>query len=364
MKALICCLAMLIAPNLHAAATRIKELASVEGVRDNQLIGYGLVVGLAGTGDRRQTVFSAQSLSNMLERMGISVPPTSLRVSNMAAVIVTATLPPFAQSGTRIDVTAASAGDASNLQGGLLLLTPLKGPDGQVYAVAQGPVVTGGFSAGRGGSSQTVNHPTVGRIASGAIVEKASPSTEISAALNLQLHRADFTTAARIAEVVNQRFKSDGAIAHAENSALVAIQMPASYAKKRIEFMAEVEALTLEADRTARIVINERTGTIVMGKEVRIAPVAILHGNLSVEIQTNLTVSQPNPLSAGETTVVPQTAVAAKEERARGVTLKDGATVEELVRALASIGSTPRDVIAILQALRSAGALEAEVEII
>src|SRR5258708_17411369 len=195
--------------------TRIKELASVEGVRDNQLIGYGIVVGLAGTGDRRQTVFSAQSLSNMLERMGISVPATSLRVANMAAVIVTATLPPFAQTGTRIDVTAASAGDASNLQGGLLLLTPLKGPDGQVYAVAQGPVVTGGFSAGRGGSSQTVNHPTVGRIASGAIVEKASPSTEISAALNLQLHRADFTTAARIAEVVNQRFKSDDAIAHA-----------------------------------------------------------------------------------------------------------------------------------------------------
>src|SRR5438132_386446 len=165
--------------------TRIKELASVEGVRDNQLIGYGIVVGLAGTGDRRQTVFSAQSLSNMLERMGISVPATSLRVSNMAAVIVTATLPPFAQSGTRIDVTAASAGDASNLQGGLLLLTPLKGPDGQVYAVAQGAVVTGGFSAGKGGNSQTVNHPTVGRIASGALIERTAPSAALTAVLNL-----------------------------------------------------------------------------------------------------------------------------------------------------------------------------------
>src|SRR6266568_7525471 len=171
------------------ASSRIKELASVEGVRDNQLIGYGLVVGLAGTGDRRQTVFSAQSLSNMLERMGISVPATSLRVTNMAAVMVTATLPPFAQSGTRIDVTAASAGDASSLQGGLLLLTPLKGADGQVYAVAQGPVVTGGFAAKGGGTSQTVNHPTVGRIAEGALVERAAPSAELSATLNLQLHR-------------------------------------------------------------------------------------------------------------------------------------------------------------------------------
>jgi flagellar P-ring protein precursor FlgI len=196
-------------------------------------------------------------------------------------------------------------------------------------------------------------------------VERTAPSAALSSTLNLQLHRADFTTAARIAEIVNQRFKSEGApIAHAENSALIAIQMPVSYSKKRIEFMAEVEALTLEADHTAKIVVNERTGTIVMGKDVRIAPVAILHGNLNVEIQTNLTVSQPAPLSGGQTTVVPQTAVAAKEERARGVTLKDGATVEELVRALTSIGSTPRDIIAILQALRSAGALEAEVEII
>src|SRR5258708_37405588 len=205
--------------------TRIKELASVEGVRDNQLIGYGIVVGLAGTGDRRQTVFSAQSLSNMLERMGISVPATSLRVANMAAVIVTATLPPFAQTGARIDVTAASAGDASNLQGGLLLLTPLKGPDGQVYAVAQGPVVTGGFAAGKGAAtSQTVNHPTVGRIAEGALVERMAPSVAPTSVLKLQLRRADFTTAARIAQAVNARFAAGGKpVARAENSALAAI---------------------------------------------------------------------------------------------------------------------------------------------
>jgi flagellar P-ring protein precursor FlgI len=345
--------------------TRIKELATVEGVRDNQLIGYGLVVGLAGTGDRRQTVFSAQSLSNMLERMGISVPATSLRVANMAAVMVTATLPPFAQSGTRIDVTAASAGDASNLQGGLLLLTPLKGSDGQVYAVAQGPLVTGGFAAKGSGASQTVNHPTVGRIANGALVEKPAPSVTPNSVLKLQLRRADFTTAARIAEMVNQRFGSKGrGVAEAQNSALVAIQIPASYSLHPIEFVAEVEALSVEADRVAKVVINERTGTIVMGKEVRIAPIAIFHGNLSVEIQTTLTVSQPEALSAGQTVVAPQVTVGAKEERARNVVLKDGATVEELLRALTSIGSTPRDIIAILQALRAAGALEAELEII
>ena len=360
MKPILAILGLLIAPVVNAS-TRIKELASVEGVRDNQLIGYGLVVGLAGTGDRRQTVFSAQSLSNMLERMGVSVPAASLRVSNMAAVIVTATLPPFAQSGTRIDVTAASAGDASNLQGGLLLLTPLKGPDGQVYAVAQGPVVTGGFSAGGRGNSQTLNHPTVGRVASGALVERTAPSVALAAVVNLQLHHADFTTAARIAEAVNRQF---GTVAHAENSALVAIQIPASYLKRPIEFMAAVEILSLEADRIAKVIVNERTGTIVMGKEVRIAPVAILHGSLSVEIQTSLTVSQPPPLSGGKTEVVPQVGVTAKEERARNVVLKDGATVEELVRALTSIGSTPRDIIAILQALRAAGALEAELEII
>lgn len=360
MKSLLVLFGLLIAPALHAS-TRIKELASVEGVRDNQLIGYGLVVGLAGTGDRRQTVFSAQSLSNMLARMGVSVPASALRVSNMAAVIVTATLPPFAQSGTRIDVTAASAGDASNLQGGLLLLTPLKGPDGQVYAVAQGPVVTGGFSAGGRGNSQTLNHPTVGRVASGALIERTAPSVALADVVKLQLHHADFTTAARIAEAVNRQF---GAVAHAENSALVSIQTPASYLKRPTEFMAAVEILSLEADRTAKVIVNERTGTIVMGKEVRIAPVAILHGNLSVEIQTTLTVSQPPPLSGGKTEVVPQVGVAAKEERARNVVLKDGATVEELVRALTSIGSAPRDIIAILQALRAAGALEAELEII
>ncbi len=347
-------------------AVRLKELASLEGARDNQLIGYGLVVGLAGTGDRRQTVFSAQSLTNPLERMGVSVPSTAIRVNNTAAVIVTGTLPPFAQPGTRVDVTAAAIGDASNLQGGLLLLTSLLGADGQTYAVAQGPVVTGGFVAGRGGTSQTVNHPTVGRVPSGAIVERAPPSAEPGGFLRLQLRRVDFTTAARIAEVINRKFASEGgpAPARAENSGLVSVQVPERYRDRTTDFMAELESLSVETDRPARVVVNERTGTIVMGKEVRISPVAVMHGNLTVEIQTSFTVSQPAPLSSGTTEVVPQVGVGIKEEKARNLVLKEGATVEELVRALASIGSTPRDIIAILQSLAGAGALEAELEVL
>jgi flagellar P-ring protein precursor FlgI len=346
-----------------APAARLKDLVSIEGVRENQLIGYGLVVGLAGTGDRKQAVFSAQSLTNMLERMGVSVPATAIRVANTAAVMVTATLPSFAQPGLRIDINAAAIGDCSNLQGGILLLTSLRGADGQVYAVAQGPVMTSGFGAGKGGASQTVNHPTVARGPSTAIVERAAPSVAPSGVVRLQLRQSDFTTSSRIVAAVNKKFGGDKA-AKAENAGLIAIPVPAEYATRTTEFIAELESLVVEPDRAARVVINERTGTIVIGKDVRVAPVAILHGNLSIEIQTTFAVSQPNPLSQGTTEVVPQTAVVAKEDKARSLVLKQGATVEELVRALASIGSTPRDVIAILQNLKSAGALEAEVEVI
>jgi flagellar P-ring protein precursor FlgI len=348
-----------------AAATRLKELVALEGVRDNQLVGYGLVVGLAGTGDRRQTVFAAQSLANMLERMGVSVPSTAIRVNNTAGVIVTATLPGFAQPGARIDSTAAAIGDASNLQGGLLLITSLRGVDGQVYAVAQGPVVTGGFVAGRGGTSSTVNHPTVGRIPEGAIIERAAPSVMPAGQIRLQLRQADFTTASRVAQAVNKQFPgAEGPSAKAESSALVSVEVPADYRDRPADFVAQLENLTVETDRAARVVVNERTGTIVMGKEVRIAPVAVMHGNLTVEIQTGYTVSQPPPMSSGTTQVVPQVGVAIKEEKARNLVLKEGATVEELARALSSIGATARDVIAILQSLRSAGALEAQLEVI
>jgi flagellar P-ring protein precursor FlgI len=343
---------------------RLKELVSLEGVRDNQLVGYGLVVGLNGTGDKRQTLFTAQSLTNILQQMGVTVPPSGILVRNTAAAMVTATLPPFAQPGSRIDVTVAAIGDAPSLQGGLLIMTSLRGIDGQVYSVAQGPVVTGGFIVGAVGTTQTVNHPTVGRIPAGATIERLAPSAAPANQVKLQLHSADFTTAVRIAEAVNHHFSKSPAIAHPDNSALVSISVPPDYSTRGTEFVAELESLTVETDRPAKVVINERTGTIVMGKEVRVSPVAIMHGNLTVEIQTAFNVSQPSELAGGTTAVVPQVNVGVKEEKARNVVLKEGATVEELVRALTSIGSTARDIIAILQALRSAGALESEIQVI
>lgn len=341
---------------------RIKELASIEGVRDNQLIGYGLVVGLNGTGDRKQTVFSAQSLTNMLQQLGVSVPPTAIRVNNTAAVMITATLPPFAQPGSRIDITASAIGDASSLQGGIVIMTVLKGIDGQPYAVAQGPIVVGGFTAGGSGTKQTQNHPTVGRVPAGAIVERLAPSVSPDKEIKLQLRRADYTTAARIVGAVNKQFGK--ATARAESAGLVLVSIPKDQSASPIEFISQLEGLRLTPDRIGRIVVNERTGTIVMGKEVTISPIAIMHGNLSVEVETTFDVSQPAPLSQGTTTTVPKVGVAIKEEKAKDIVLKDGANVEDLVRALMSIGSTPRDVIAILQSLRSAGALDAELEII
>jgi flagellar P-ring protein precursor FlgI len=346
-------------------ASRLKELVSIEGVRDNQLIGYGLVVGLNGSGDRKQTLFSAQSLSNMLLRMGVAVDPTQITVRNTAAVMVTATLPPFIQPGARIDVTVSSIGDANTLQGGLLVLTSLKGADAQVYAVAQGSVVTGGFSAGgRAGTSQTVNHPTAGRIPEGAIIERPAPLPDLSKVVRLQLQDMDFTTASRIAEVLNGKYGDGKRLAHAENGRTVVVSLPPSFAGAPTDFIAEMENLTVEPDSRSRVIVNERTGTIVMGKQVHVAPVAIMHGNLSVEVQTNFLVSQPQSFSQGTTQVVPQEQVNAKEEKARNLVLKDGATVEDLVRGLNAIGSTPRDIIAILQSLKAAGALEAEVEVI
>ena len=324
-----------------------------------------MVVGLKGTGDRQQTLFTAQSLAEHAAGDGCHREPDLILVKNTAAVMVTATLPPFAQSGMHIDATVAAIGDASSLQGGLLLMTSLRGIDGQVYSVAQGPVVLGGFIAGGGGNSQVVNHPTVGRVPGGAIVERISPSIEPTKEVRLQLHDADFTTAARIADAVNHHFTADAqAIAHADNSGLVSVAIPPDFSARSTEFIAELEKLTVQPDRPAKVVINERTGTIVMGKEVRVSPVAIMHGDLSVQIQTTYDVSQPGPLSNGTTQVTPQVSVGVNEEKARNVVLKEGATVEELVRALSSIGATPRDIIAILQSLRAAGALESEIEVI
>ena len=344
------------------SGTRLKELVSLEGVRDNQLMGYGLVVGLAGKGDSRQTIFSAQSLANLLERMGLTVNPTAIQSKNTAAVMVTATLPPYAQPGVNIDVTVSAVGDAPSLQGGVLLMAGLKGPDGQVYAVAQGPLVLGGFVAGSGGNSQAVNHPTVGRIPNGAIVERGVPLPALGKVLHLRLQQADYATASRIVAVLEKQFGK--ASAHADNAALITVAVPDGYQNDTTGFIADLEKLTVETDRVAKIVVNERTGTIIMGKDVQISPVAIMQGSLTVEIQTTFDVSQPAPLSNGTTQVTPQTAVNVKQDLARNVVLKNGATVEELVRALTSIGSTPRDIISILQNLKSAGALGAELQVI
>lgn len=348
-----------------SAPIRLKELVAIEGVRDNQLVGYGLVVGLNGTGDRRQTIFSAQTLANLLTRMGVVVNPQAMQVKNIAAVMVTATLPPFAQPGTRVDVTVSTVGDASNLQGGQLLLTSLKGVDGQTYVAAQGALLTAGFVAGRSANSQTVNHPTVARVPSGGIVERASPSQLSASSLRLQLLRADFSTAARVSRAINERFAGNGSpVAQAESSAIITLLPPPSYSASIVEFLAELELLTVDADRRQKIVINERTGTIVLGKEVRLAPVSILHGSLAVEVQTTLDVSQPPPLSAGKTTVTPTVGIGSKEDKVRQVSIKPGATVEDLVRGLQTIGSTPREVIAVLQSMKAAGAVDADLEVI
>ena len=355
-------IALSLLATLPSPGARLKELAAIEGVRDNQLIGYGIVVGLNGTGDKRQTVFSAQALANLLQRMGVSVSPTAILVRNMAAVMVTATLPPFAQPGTRIDITAAAIGDSASLQGGLLLLTPLKGPDGQVYAAAQGAVITGGFSSGRGGNSQTVNHPTVGRVPGGAIVEKAPPSVAPSAELTLQLREADFTTASRITSALNQKYGAKVPVARADSAAAIHVTLPREYVTHPVDFIAEMEAISIESDRREKVVINERTGTIVLGKGIRIAPTAIVHGSLHVEVRTNYEVSQPEGFSQGKTTVTPNQTVEVKEQKSKSIMLDEGASVEDMVRALQAIGSTPREVIAVLQSLKAVGALDAEIE--
>jgi flagellar P-ring protein FlgI len=348
-------------------ALQVRDLVSLEGARENQLMGYGLVVGLNGTGDKRQTFFSTQSLANLLDRMGVQVNPTALLVRNIASVMVTATLPPYAQNGTKIDVTVAAIGDAQNLQGGILIQTPLRGANGTVYAVAQGPLLTGGFVAGGRGNQQTVNHPTVGRIVGGAVIEADAPSVAPGATMKLQLQRAEFRTAALIADAINKRFPKEegkGLVASAQNAAAILVQVPASYSGREVEFYSEVEALPISVERRPKVVINERTGTILMGKEVGVRPIAILHGALSIEISTSFITTQPQPLSNGQTTVVPQVGVGVKEEKAKSISLGAGATVDELVQALKQIGSSARDVIAILQAIRAGGALDADLEVL
>jgi len=348
-----------------ARRVRIKDVATIEGVRDNQLIGYGIVVGLSGTGDSQQTVFPVQTLISTLQRMGVNVPTTgsanTLRVQNMAAVFIAATLPPFAEPGTKLDVTASSAGDARSLNGGLLLMTPLYGPDGRIYAQAQGPIVLGGYAAAANGNAKVVNHPTTGRIPGGAMVERGVP-LELSRlpSLSILLNDADFRTAEWMADAINSELKRP--LAHAADSRRVDLHpqpgedLPA--------LLAHVEAVEIETYPRAKVVVNERTGTVVIGGNVRLLPVSILHGGLVVNVVSEFAVSQPGPLSSGTTQTVQQTSVSAQDKPVNQIVLKPGATVDDLVQELQSIGASARDVISILQAMKEAGALEAELEVL
>ncbi len=344
---------------------RIKDVATIEGIRDNQLIGYGIVVGLSGTGDSQQTVFPAQTLISTLQRMGVNVPTTgsanTLRVQNMAGVFIAATLPPFAEPGTKLDVTVSSAGDARSLNGGLLLMTPLYGPDGRIYAQAQGPLVLGGYAAAANGNAKVVNHPTTGRIPGGAMVERAVP-LDLSRlpSLSILLNDADFRTAERMADAINNEFKRP--LAHATDSRRIGLHP--QQGEDLPALLARVEAVEIETFPRAKVVVNERTGTVVIGGDVRLQPVSILHGGLVVNVISDVAVSQPGPFSNGTTQTVQETRIQAQDKPVNQIMLKRGATVDDLVQELQGIGASARDVISILQAMKEAGALEAELEVL
>lgn len=356
---------VVVAPAGPAEAGRVKDLASVKGVRENQIIGYGLVVGLNGTGDKERTEFTVRSLTSLLGRMGIGVESDLVKVKNVAAVMVTTQLHPFARTGSTLDAVISSVGDATSLEGGTLLMTPLYGSDGEVYAIAQGPISVGGFTAGggSGGSSVQKNHPTVGRIASGATVERELEyRIDGKSRFEVALKRADFTTARRMAERINARFGS--AVARARDAGTLEVDVAPGWEGDVVGFLASVESLEVEADRAARIVLNERTGTVVMGAEVAISRVAVAHGNLSVSIAVTRDVSQPSPFGEGDTVVFDNSDVVATEEPGQLALVGGRVTVDELVRGLNALGVTPRDLIAILQAIQAAGALQAELEIL
>jgi flagellar P-ring protein FlgI len=343
---------------------QLKDITTVEGVRDNMLMGYGLVAGLNGTGDRQQTIFSTQTLASMLQKLGVTVgAPATMLVHNIAAVFVTATLPPFAQPGMRVDTTVSSIGDAKSLEGGTLILTSLYGPDGQVYAVAQGGLVLGGYSAGGRANSKVVNHPTVGRIVGGALIERdTSVNLRDVTSVALLLRNPDYSTAEGIAATINKALGNN--LARAMDSRRVEITGIEKGSDAVPLLLARIEELQVEFSTPAKVVINERTGTVVMGADVTLGPCSILHGNLAIEVVTRVEVSQPQPLAQGQTQVVPQTTVKAEEGPAQAIHLDQGATVDELIRGLQSIGATARDIVAILQAIKAAGALQAELEIL
>ncbi len=358
------CAAGVALPSPAFALSRIKDLANVEGVRQNQLVGYGLVVGLNGTGDTlNNTPFTKQSLQAMLERLGVNTRGSTLRTANVAAVMVTANLPAFATQGTRLDVTVSALGDAKSLQGGTLLVTPLLGANGEVYAVAQGSVAIAGFQAEGEAAKITRGVPTVGRISNGALIEREVDfKLNTQKALRLALRNPDLTTARRIAAAINDFLGAD--TAEPTDPATVHIHVPGKYRGNMIQLLTEIEQLRVEPDHTARVVIDERSGIIVMGKDVRVSTVAVAQGNLTVTISEQPQVSQAQPFSQGETVVVPRTAVKVDTgDAAKLAVVKEGVTLRELVDGLNALGIGPRDLISILQAIKAAGALQADIEV-
>jgi len=363
--ALAALLSMGLAAGARAAGeSRIGDIAQVRGVRDNQLVGYGLVVGLNGTGDKSGAAFTPISLSHMLEALGLTIGADAISVKNVAAVAITANLPPFANAGARIDVLVSSLGDARSLNGGVLVQTPLRAADGRVYAVAQGPVLVGGLGVeGPGGSSETINHPTVGRIPNGALVEAEVPNAFApDGRFALALDRPDFTTAQRVADAIAGACGAGAA--RARDAGVIEVVCPDASPEGIVRFVARIENLLVEPAGRARVVINERTGTIVAGGDVVIHPVAIAHGNLNVRVTAASGVSQPAPLSEGETVVLPESEVGISAGPGQFALLGEGTTLNEVARALNAMGVSSRDMIAIFQAIKEAGALQAELVVL
>lgn len=364
---LVLCLTVLASASLHAGDdlrhARVRDISTIAGVRDNQLVGYGIVVGLNGTGDRSQTQFTTQTLANAMRRMGVLTAPATIRVANVAAVFITASLPQFSRPGMTLDVTVSSIGDAKSLEGGTLLMTGLLGPDGLTYANAQGPVTLGGYTAGRGGNVKTLNFPNVGRIPNGAIVERDTAiDLNHMTTVSLMLREPDFTIACEVAAAINREFSRD--VAHALDSRRIDINVAATASASVTAMVSQVQNLAVVYRPRAKVVVNERTGTIVMGGDVKLSPVSVIHGSLSIEVTTSYTVSQPAPFSNGRTAITPDVNMQAGEEPTRSVRLNEGANVEELINGLHALDASSREIVAILEAIKAAGGLAAELEVI
>lgn len=361
-KILILILIVIFCAQMAYSQRRVKDIANIKGMETKQLIGYGLVVGLDGSGDGRKSLFTVQSVTNMLMRLGITVPMDEIKLKNVASVIVTATIPPFATKGKWLDLTVSSLGDARSLEGGVLLMTPLKGTDNQIYAYGQGPVSIGGFNIETAGGEQIrKNYTLVGRVPEGAQLMLDTITefiTENKVGINIK--DPDFTTASRLVTAINSKYNSE--IAQALNAGEIIVMFPSDYQapEKQIAFISELESLEIQTDNPARIVINERTGTIVIGEQVRIRPVAVAHGNLNIEIRSSPLISQPAPYSGGQTVVVPRTNTTVEAEDKRLLVIDNAANVQNVAKALNALGVKPRDLIAIFQALKKAGALHAE----